>query len=118
MTRFNRQRIQWSPVDSGFTPISQYNEFTGIVSDSVVWVPKNGFRIVLMGILLTTVGVNTLKLKGSVRGVFLTVPMNAVDNFDISPAQPIWVGEKDETLTFDASDANGSFVTLYGHEDS
>ena len=118
MTIFQGQGIQWPPISSSFKPVTQYNEFTGIESDTVIWQPKNGHRIVLMGMILTANGTNVLAFKGSVRGVFLTIPIDAALDFDHSPSQPMFVGEVDEKIEFDASDANGSFITLYGHEDS
>ena len=112
------ERIQWPPKSSSFEPVTEYQEFTAIETDTLVWLPTTGLRIVLMGVIFTSELATEITLKGETKGKIISVPMEDVDKFSHEPASPIWVGGINEKLIIDIDDAVNTFITLYGHEDS
>lgn len=110
--------INWPLKNAEFETVTQYHEFSSIIADFEVWVPKNGHRIVLMGMIVTGEATNNVSFKGLLRGEFSTITLEDIDQFEHGASQPIWIGRIDEKLVIDTSTVGQVFITIYGYEES
>ncbi len=117
-TRFDQESIVWPPVSSGFRPIAIFASLDGVQADEELWVPSSGRKIVLMGFTVSKETAGSVSLKGDLRGAFWLANLVAGENLPIdSGVEPFWVGGIEEKMVLDTTGLNGTFLTLWGHED-
>ncbi len=85
-------------------------------TDTVVWTPASGQKIVLMGVAFTSDTATTLRIE---TGTTLVGPMaecTASGLVTIGSGFPIWQGTDDATLTYTTGTAGRHSILMYGYE--
>ena len=113
--------VSWTPVTKAFSG-------TDKASGTIVWAPKRGSRIALLGMMGTFSGPVTNTTTGVlVKGINATTGLGkSVDVIPfvniasgpiiITSSVPIWQGEVDETLAATTSGRVTAAIVLWGYE--
>ncbi len=109
-----------SADSSGFsyTPVTKTDsELVGSTeTDTVVWIPASGKKIVLNGIKFNSDTATTLLVENGTIAVIPTTECTASGQIVIASATPIWQGSADETLTYTVAISGRHSILLYGYE--
>ena len=101
-----------------FTTQTKTATATANVTDSVIWTPASGKRIVLQGaIFCATAAADNVELETGTTDV---IPPFAIDSYGCrtfsAGAAALWMGSTDATLNYTARSAGTVSVTLWGYE--
>lgn len=87
-------------------------------TDKVVWTPASGYRIVLLGVVISTNAANNVELESSDVDVIPPIYLAANGGAVVAVGgRPIWIGAVDATLAYTSSAATNVSVALIGYED-
>lgn len=91
--------------------------YTSAQTDTAIWTPSTGKKIVLVGIVFSTDTAMNIKIEVGTTSVIPPMYMAANGGAVISGGDaPIWVGSADEILTVTSSTTGNHSVLLYGYE--
>lgn len=86
-------------------------------TDTAIWTPVSGKRIVLVGVVFSTDTAMNMKVETGTTSIIPPMYMAANGGAVISGGDaPIWIGDKDATLTITSSASGNHSVLLYGYE--
>ena len=112
-----RKELDKNPIIKEYTPINKPSTYTTAQTDTLVWMPAAGKRIVLLGVLLTTDTAMNIRIKTGAVDVIPPCFFAANGGAVISGQGVIWKGEVDATLTITSSAAGNHSVLLWGYEE-
>jgi len=117
-TRFGTQSIIWPPQGSSFRSISIQSALSGAQTDTDLWLPSDGRKIVIMGFHISKETAGQVDFKDEDGVALFTAQLAAGENLPIdSGVEPFWVGKKSKKITLTTTGANGIFISIWGHED-
>jgi len=91
---------------------------SGVNTDTVLWTPASGKKIVLMGVSYWADAISRFYVKS---GSTMVIPTSGNDIASgivvISGAYPIWKGAADATLTYTTPISNEHTILLWGYEE-
>ena len=85
-------------------------------TDTVVWTPGTGSRIVLMGIKFTSDTANTLLVESGSTAVIPVTECSASGLIVIQGSTPLWQGAANETLTYTIPAESRHSIMMWGYE--
>ncbi len=89
---------------------------TGTETDTVVWTPSSGNKIILTGISFTSDTATTLLVESGVTAIIPLAECTASGLVVIGNGSPIWKGADDATLTYTVGTAGRHSILMYGYE--
>lgn len=88
-------------------------------TDTVIWTPASGKRIVLLGFEVTSVAAQTTKFEVSdVVKIPLQYSGASIPVVVSGGARPVWVGTADQALTYTTTANTATSVMLWGYEEN
>ena len=85
-------------------------------TDTVVWTPASGQKIVLMGVVFTSAVATTLRVETGSTLINPPFECTASGLVVVNSGFPIWQGEDDATLTYTVEKAGRHSILMYGYE--
>ncbi len=85
-------------------------------TDTVVWTPASGQKIVLMGVRFTSDTATTLLVETGSTAVIPVSECGASGLVVVGTGFPIWQGTDDATLTYTVGTAGRHSILMYGYE--
>ena len=85
-------------------------------TDTVVWTPASGNKIILMGIKFNSETATTLLIESGSTAVIPLTECTASGQIVIQSSVPIWQGADDATLTYTVETKGRHSILLWGYE--
>ncbi len=105
-----------------FTPVTKTDTNADDVStmtketDTVVWTPTSGKKIVLMGTKFNSSVATTLLVESGSTAVIPLTECTASGQIVVQSSTPIWEGATNETLTYTNGTVGRHSILLWGYE--
>ena len=105
---------------SGFSyvPVTKTDSTTtdSTETDTIVWTPSSGSKIVLLGVKFNSANATTLLVETGSTAVIPTTECAASGQIVIGNGTPIWKGTADETLTYTVPINGRHSILMWGYE--
>ena len=96
---------------------SKTGNYSTAQTDTAIWTPATGKKIVLVGIVFSTDTAMNIMVENGSTSIIPPMYMAANGGAVISGGDaPIWVGDTDAVLTITSSATGNHSVLLYGYE--
>lgn len=95
-----------------------HSDVTGIETDTVVWTPESGRKIILMGIAYWSDTLGNFFVESDSTKVIPTCGISTASGVTvIDGGYPIWRGEVDATLTYTVAVDCDHSILMWGYEE-
>lgn len=101
-----------------YTTVTKTDNKSAAQTDTTLWTPASGKRIILQGVVVSTNAANNVDLE--VSDVDVVPPLYLAANGGgviQSGGAPIWIGATDASLTYTTSAATNVSVLAWGYEE-
>lgn len=100
-----------------FTPETKTDTGINVTeTDTVVWTPASGNRIVLMGVKFNSDTATNLLIESSSTAVVPATECTASGQVVIQGSTPLWQGTADATLTYTVGTKGTHSIMMWGYE--
>ncbi len=111
----NQGGFAFTPVGHTDTNSNDANTET-TETDTVVWAPASGRKIVLMGLAFTSAVATTLQIETGTTVIGPLAEVTASGLFVVTSSTPIWQGDEDATLTYTVGSPGRHSIMFWGYE--